>query len=51
MLAQRRAERLQAEHDGDPLEVLHRAIALVRRDRYAGTSVTLRRELALVTET
>ncbi len=47
VLAQRRTDRLRAEQDGEALEVLGRAIALVRRDRDAGTSVTLRRERAL----
>ena len=47
MLAQRRTRRLQLEHDGAALPVLARAVALVRRDRDAGTSQTLRRERAL----
>ena len=46
-LAQRRADRIQAEHDGEPLHVLQEAVALVRRDRDAGTSTTLRRHRAL----
>jgi hypothetical protein len=47
VLAQRRAHRLQLDRDGEALQVLGRAIALVRRDRDAGTSETLRRERAL----
>jgi hypothetical protein len=47
VLAQRRAHRLQLERDGEALEVLGRAIALVRRGRDAGTSGTLRGERAL----
>lgn len=46
-LAARRAERVQAERVARPLETVHRAIAVVRRDRDAGTSVTLRRDRAL----